>query len=283
MFRIGEFSKIAQVSGRLLRYYDEIGLLKPARIDGETGYRYYSAEQLPRLNRILALKDLGLSLDQIARLLEDDVSAGEIRGMLTMQKVQLEQSLRDDLARLQQVELRLGQIEQEGHPWTPDVILKPAPATAVLSYRFENVSWEATYPLMDAIFRRNLPSSVASVGLPLFILHSDEMGDEHMDVEMGFQLGSARKRPLTLTATTDSGSQPYKLTPRMLTAVPLMATLVHKGWGDGVKSYNLLGQWIEANGYRMAGPSREVMLAVNWPENTEENVYEIQFPVEEAG
>ena len=53
MFRIGEFSKIAQVSGRLLRYYDEIGLLIPESIDPETGYRYYSARQLPRLNRIL--------------------------------------------------------------------------------------------------------------------------------------------------------------------------------------------------------------------------------------
>src|SRR5581483_10239178 len=59
MFRIGEFSKIARVSGRLLRYYDEIGLLSPQSIDPETGYRYYSARQLPRLNRILVLKELG--------------------------------------------------------------------------------------------------------------------------------------------------------------------------------------------------------------------------------
>jgi DNA-binding transcriptional MerR regulator len=90
MFRIGEFSKIAQVSGRLLRYYDELGLLKPVRIDRETGYRYYSVEQLPRLNRILALKELGLTLDQIARLLEGSISTDEIRGMLIMKKAQIE-------------------------------------------------------------------------------------------------------------------------------------------------------------------------------------------------
>lgn len=64
MFRIGEFSKIAQVSGRLLRYYDKIDLLSPEHTDPQTGYRYYSAKQLPRLNQILALKDLGLSLEQ---------------------------------------------------------------------------------------------------------------------------------------------------------------------------------------------------------------------------
>jgi MerR HTH family regulatory protein len=61
MFRIGEFSQVARVSGRLLRYYDSIGLLHPVRIDPQTGYRYYSASQLPRLNRILALKELGLA------------------------------------------------------------------------------------------------------------------------------------------------------------------------------------------------------------------------------
>ena len=65
MFLIGEFSQIAQVPRSLLRYYDEIDLLKPAEIDQWTNYRYYSVTQLPRLNRILALKELGLTLEQI--------------------------------------------------------------------------------------------------------------------------------------------------------------------------------------------------------------------------
>ena len=92
MFRIGEFSQIARVSGRLLRYYDSIGLLRPQRIDPETGYRYYSAGQLERLNRILALKELGLSLDQVARMLDDKISAAEIRGMLALKKAELERT-----------------------------------------------------------------------------------------------------------------------------------------------------------------------------------------------
>ena len=81
MFRIGEFSKITQVSGHSLRYYDEIGLLTPAKIDEWTGYRYYSAQQIPRLNRIMALKDLGLSLTQIKQILQEELLASEIRGM----------------------------------------------------------------------------------------------------------------------------------------------------------------------------------------------------------
>jgi DNA-binding transcriptional MerR regulator len=73
VFKIGEFSKLSQVTVKTLRYYDKIGLLRPAEVDRFTDYRYYSADPLPRLNRILALKGLGLSLDQIARLLEDDL------------------------------------------------------------------------------------------------------------------------------------------------------------------------------------------------------------------
>src|SRR6185295_8996279 len=91
MFTVGEFSQLAQVSKRLLRYYDEIGLLKPIHVDAATGYRYYSAEQMPLLNRILALKDLGLSLDQIQRVLSDNVSTDEIQGMLLLKKAEVEQ------------------------------------------------------------------------------------------------------------------------------------------------------------------------------------------------
>jgi DNA-binding transcriptional MerR regulator len=114
MFRIGEFSKIAQVPGSMLRYYDQIGLLKPAHIDKWTGYRYYSAKQLPRLHRILALKELGLTLEQIEHLVAEEVSTAEIRGMLVLKKAQVEQSLNEERARLQQLEARLQQIDAPG-------------------------------------------------------------------------------------------------------------------------------------------------------------------------
>src|SRR5688500_16088019 len=97
MFTVGELSQLAQVSKRLLRYYDEIGLLKPSHTDRSTGYRYYSAAQMTDLNRILALKDLGLSLEQIQRMLSDQVSTDEMHGMLLMKKVEIEQQLRIEL------------------------------------------------------------------------------------------------------------------------------------------------------------------------------------------
>ena len=112
MFRIGEFAQIAQVSGRQLRFYDQLGLLQPAHTDRQTGYRYYSIRQLPRLNSILALKELGLSLEQIGPLLKNELSPAELRAMLTMKRAQLEQSLREEEARLRHIESRIAQIDR---------------------------------------------------------------------------------------------------------------------------------------------------------------------------
>src|SRR5919201_2566804 len=133
MFRTGEFSQIARVSKRLLQYYDEINLLKPAYTDPQTGYRYYSARQLPQLNRILALKDLGLTLDHIAAMLEHAISDEAIHGMLLLKKAELEQTVRDDLQRLRQIEARLQQNQRSDD--APDVVITSIPAALFLGVR----------------------------------------------------------------------------------------------------------------------------------------------------
>jgi DNA-binding transcriptional MerR regulator len=74
MLKIGDFSQLSQISVKALRLYEQLGLLKPGKIDDSTGYRYDSTSQLPQLNRILALKDLGFSLEQIARLLDEAIA-----------------------------------------------------------------------------------------------------------------------------------------------------------------------------------------------------------------
>ena len=133
MFRIGEFAQIAQVSGRQLRFYDQLGLLQPAHIDPQTGYRYYSIRQLPRLNSILALKELGLSLEQIAPLLLNGISPPELRAMLTMKRAQLEQSLREEESRLRHIESRIAQIDRQGGIGDYDVVIKQIAPTPFLS------------------------------------------------------------------------------------------------------------------------------------------------------
>src|SRR5262245_65829749 len=121
MLRIGDFSKLAQVPVPTLRYYDRLGLLKPAQVDKFTDYRYYTVEQLPRLNRILALKDLGFSLEQIERLLDEDLSLEQLRGMLKMKQAEVEQHLAEEHERLARIAARLRQIEREGSMTNYDV------------------------------------------------------------------------------------------------------------------------------------------------------------------
>ncbi|GAC1536361.1 MAG: hypothetical protein NVS2B7_05990 [Herpetosiphon sp.] len=137
VFPIGEFSHLARVSKRLLHYYDEIGLLKPARIDHETGYRYYSARQLPALNRILALKQLGLPLDHIAEMIRTDISDEAIQGMLLMKKAELEHTVAQELHSLRQIEARLQQNRTSND--VLDVVITSIPAQLFLSLRVVSV------------------------------------------------------------------------------------------------------------------------------------------------
>ena len=88
MLKIGEFSSLSQISIKTLRYYDEVRLLKPMYVDEATGHRYYSASQLPRLNRILALKDLGFPLERIAAALDEGINADILRGMLLLRRAE---------------------------------------------------------------------------------------------------------------------------------------------------------------------------------------------------
>src|SRR5688572_26983382 len=179
MFRIGEFSQIARVSGRLLRYYDGLGLLHPQRIDPQTGYRYYSAAQLPRLNRILALKDLGLALDQVARFVDDDISTDEIRRMLALKKAEVETELREGQERLQRIEARLRQIDEGDGSRAFDVLLKPVAAQPFLAIRAEFAGMDAVIATLRAVSAR-VPEAPRD---KLTVLAHSDFDDEHLDLE----------------------------------------------------------------------------------------------------
>ncbi|TLN00286.1 MerR family transcriptional regulator, partial [bacterium] len=114
MLKIGDFSKLARVTVKTLHHYEQMSLLRPAWIDRFTGYRYYSLQQLPRLNRILALKDLGFSLGEVSRLLDRELSAGQLRAMLEEKQFELERRAQAEQRRLEMVAVRLSEIEAEG-------------------------------------------------------------------------------------------------------------------------------------------------------------------------
>ena len=275
MFRIGDFSKIAQVSGRLLRYYEEIGLLSPEFTDPYTGYRYYSAGQLPRLNRILVLKELGLSLEQIARLLDQNTSADEIRGMLTLRKAQIEQSVVEETARLRVVEARLQQIDalQES-----EIVLKSVPAQHFLAIREVLPNMDAIRHLVKRIYD-TVPAKVGQRNLDqiAIVIHSPMYDPEAFDVEIGYLLTGEVPTSFRL-------SEERRLTMRQLPAVDTMATLAHVGpVSERHQSYGALGNWVEQNKWQIIGAGREVLIQLPLAGKDAEGVMEIQLPVSRSG
>jgi DNA-binding transcriptional MerR regulator len=276
MFRIGEFSKIAQVPGSVLRYYDQIGLFTPAHIDEWTGYRYYSAKQLPRLHRILALKELGLTLDQIARLLDEEVSTSEIRGMLALKRAQVAQAVHEELARLRHIEARLHQIDAP-NLGAFDIVLKQVPAQCYLSLREVLPGTDAALGIMRELIQV-LPTQIGTPALGPFttVVHSETLESERLDIELGAILASTES--LTVTLPSDR-----VLRVHTLPAVPMMATVVQVGgFEQNCRSYGAIGIWVEDNGYRLAGPGREVLIQPPRTEQLDEMVTEIQFPVERS-
>jgi DNA-binding transcriptional MerR regulator len=109
MFRIGDFSLLAQLSVKTLHHYDELGLLKPDRIDPETGYRYYGAEQLRKVTRIRALKELGFSLDEIGGVLSQKTSEEHYTSLLEQKRRETAARIGEEKARLVRIEAQLCQ------------------------------------------------------------------------------------------------------------------------------------------------------------------------------
>jgi DNA-binding transcriptional MerR regulator len=124
MLTIGAFAQIGQVSPRMLRHYDELGLLRPERVDPETGYRFYDISQLSRLHPLLALRDLGFSLEQIRGVLDDELSTDQLRGMLRLRRAQVEQVVGEEQARLRRIEARLRALEGRDQMLTQDIVVK---------------------------------------------------------------------------------------------------------------------------------------------------------------
>lgn len=272
MFTVGEFSRLAQVSKRLLRYYDEIGLLKPVHIDKFTGYRYYSAEQMPLLNRILALKDLGLSLDQIRRMLSDNISTDEMQGMLLLKKAEIERQLEAEMKKIRNIESRLQAIRNAEINKPPNVIIKQIPTQPIMGVRMMVETFEFGLGIFERI-RSVLPEK-SGYGFCFCICHGDGIVDQNMDLEMGRLIEAKSHDPVPLNEET-------QLCFRELPAAT-MATIVVKGALETIHTgYMEIGTWAELNNYRLAGTPRELSLQVPLAADGSDLITEIQFPVEQ--
>lgn len=268
MFRIGDFSKLSQVSIRMLRHYDQIGLLAPAHVDPDNGYRYYSADQLVTVNRILAMQDLGLTLSQIRRLIVEEVSAGELVGMLRLEHARAEQQRSDLDQRLVSIEDRLSRLQDHGAPDSPDLVEKAVPSIPFLSYR---VTSESTADAVDLVMEILEEGRISGLeGNLVVVSHDPFYDDRDIDLEIGFATQS-KKVDLLPDVT---------LSPGRLPAVDRMVSMANVGTAPESHraAHNALGAWLASHGAVLDGPGREI---VHETATDDEFVVEIQYPVRE--
>lgn len=289
MLKIGEFSRLSQVTIKTLHHYDELGLIKPAHIDPLTNYRFYTVEQLPRIHRIMALKEMGLSLEQIGIMLEKELSTEEMRGILHFKQSEIQQAMREAQRQLAMVEFRLRMIEAEVNFPELDVVMKRLEPMRVLSF-FDRT--EVVLSLEDALAHRErmagiLKKAIADsviqhtgvvidifLGETILPFHSPELGERQHEILLG----------VTETQEAVALEGIGQLKARNEPAVESAATLFLKQTSDlagFVEPATLLRRWAIMHGYQPQGLMRffhhRGPLQTN---NSAEFVIEAQLPVD---
>ena len=249
MFKIGEFSRLSRVSVRMLRHYDQLGLLTPSQTDPFTNYRYYSAEQLPRLNRILALRDLGFSLEQIGSMLDEALSSEQLLGMLKLKRAELEQQMQNEQLRMTRLEARINQMDGQTLSNKYDVVVREIEPQLVATYREVAADDDRIQYMFEELEAYVAQFNVRADLPPLTIYYDPEYREKDIDAEVVVPLKSAIP-----------GTDVFHI--RELARIPRAACVIHTGsYASIYQAYNTLLGWIESNGYRMLGPIREVYLS----------------------
>jgi DNA-binding transcriptional MerR regulator len=279
MLKIGEFSRLSQVSVKTLHHYDDIGLLTPAHIDSWTNHRYYSVEQLPQMHRIMALKGLGLSLDQIRLMLSERLDVEHVRGMLRLKQHELQQRLREEQAQLAQVEFRLRLLELEEQMPDLEVTVKRIAPMRALTLRM-SFTRESLLSVNQEVERGLAQHAVQLSGPETEIRYAEEFKPEAAFEDLELVL------PVDERQTTDVALP--TLGTLKVTTVPgleLAATMMHRGaHTQSIEEALLhLQRWIVANGYKLGGSNRLVHHR-GWVQHAEPKdwITEIQYEIAPA-
>lgn len=272
MFSIGAFAAMGRVSVRMLRHYDAIGLLRPARVDEFSGYRFYEAEQLRRLNRLVALKDLGLNLDQVKSILDEELDGAGLRGLLRRREDELRDQIAADRDRLTRVRARLALVEAEGEAPAGPVTIEPLAAVrvALVHGRAASSDHEDVGPVVGGLFgdlfgalgRRTPEGPAIATYRPL--------EDGALAVQVCAPVGSQFDTAEFAGTGVEVADLPGH---------PTAATYLHRGvMAEIGVAYQVLAAWIEDAGHSTDGTAREVYLTSH-PEPEERWRTAIQMPV----
>ncbi|UJF33537.1 MerR family transcriptional regulator [Paenibacillus hexagrammi] len=251
--KIGLFSKIAQVTIRALRHYDELGLLKPAWIEPSTNYRYYTYDQLIRLNQILVLKDAGFSLEQVASMIDKAMTIEDMQRMMQQKKDHLAQQISEAAQQIKSIEVRLNQLKQLGEQPKYEIVIKRVPGLRMAALR-RIVPKPQDMPgyrcRMFGELDEWLSRTKCTAEQEYVFYHMSEFIEENFDIEVAYSI--SREEQLM----PDGNTTIFELPPE-----PMVASLVYQGPFMGVGDALLeLFTWLGVNGYSPTGPVRELHL-----------------------
>lgn len=266
LYQIGLFSKINHITAKTLRHYDEIGLLKPAEVDCLTGYRYYTSGQLPRLHRILALRQIGLCLDDIKNILEEPENT---KALLRLKEKELSHQIQEEKQKLGQVKTWLWILEG-GNPMNYSAIVKELPAVTVASMRTIAPSYQSYFDIIPPM-GEEMERQGAVCAEPAYcfnIYHDGEYRETDIDIEIC---------EAVVKACEDSDMVRYKKLPR----VPEAVCVLHKGTYSNLRNaYAFAFDWIRENSRETAGLPRESYIDGIWNKEDEEDwLTELQIPI----
>lgn len=242
MFKIGEFSKITNVTVKALRHYEKIGLLIPAKVEEENGYRYYHVSQLKRINQIRLLQQIGLSLEVIKNIIEQE-DFTVLNHYYEMREKEIQQELDQLKNKKNMVEELKKQLKEGSSMDKYNVIIKTIPARKVMSirkimpnYDSEGQLWSELY---DECQKQQIQLSQPPLGISIY--HDSDYKEADVDVEIQSRIVGDYQdtetvkffeaEEMVIASVTFSGS--FEQMPQVTQA---------------------LGTWIEANGYKINGP-----------------------------
>lgn len=269
MLKIGDFSKLSRISNRMLRHYDQFGLLKPEMVDLFTGYRYYEQSQLLQAGRIQALKNMGFSLSMIREILEKYADAKELGRFLILKKKEIEEQHQEILQQMRLLYSTIEWLRKDGTIMGYDVSLKTLPKRYVASvqmvipqYKEEHILWRT---LMEETKDLNMQDAAPCYAMAIY--HDGEFKDRDVDVEV---------QRTVIGTYEDQKHVKFKTVPEVQ-----IAGATFKGSYEQITSVNeAVAKWIGDNGYEFDGLSFNIYHVSPYAtQNPDEYVTEVCYPV----
>jgi len=267
MLKIGEFSKMAKVTIKTLRFYDKLNLLKPEIIDRKNSYRYYSLKQLKIIAKILSLKQMGFSLDEISTIIDNKISQKDFIKMLNKKQKEIKKSISLETSKLTNIKNFIKTMKEVK---VTKVILKELPEVIVASMRIKIANYNDLFkvvpPMGDKMRKHGAICKIPEYCFNIY--HDNEYKESDIDVEI-------------CESVVDFCKNEDGLTYKRVEKVENAACIYHKGGYESLgETYSELITWIKENNYIMNGHSRESYIDGIWnKENSEDWLTEIQIPV----